>query len=326
MKVFVTGAAGFIGSVVTQRLIQEGYEVLGFDNLSKGHTKAIEPGAQFVEGDLRDAALIDKTLKDYRPEAVLHLAAEALIDESVKDPGLFFTVNASAGIPLLDSMRAIGCSRMIFSSTAATYGEPQYVPIDEEHPKEPVNSYGESKIQFERIMYWYRRSFGLNHVSFRYFNACGASDKYGEARKKETHIIPLLFEVALGHRKEFKLFGTDYDTPDGTCVRDYVHVIDIANAHILGLKKVDEIGERAYNIGSGNGNTNLEVIEAVREVTGHEIPFIEDERRPGDPARLVASSDRIKAELGWQPEFADIKEMVRSAWTWRQKHPNGYDS
>jgi UDP-glucose 4-epimerase len=324
VKVFVTGAAGFIGSVVTQRLVEEGYDVLGFDNLTKGHTKAVDPKARFVEGDIRDADLVNKTLADYRPDAVVHLAAEALIDESIKDPGHFFDVNVKGGLVILEAMRAIGCNRMIFSSTAATYGEPRYVPIDEDHPKDPVNSYGESKWQFERIMYWYRRSFGLNHVSFRYFNACGASDRYGEARKKETHIIPLLFEVALGQRTQFSLFGTDYDTPDGTCVRDYVHVIDIANAHILGLKKVDEIGERAFNIGSGNGNTNLEVIEAVREVTGHPIPVVKAARREGDPARLVASNDRIKAELGWQPQFADIKEMVRSAWAWRQKHPNGY--
>lgn len=326
MKVFVTGAAGFIGSVVTQRLIEEGYDVVGYDDMSKGHVQAFEPKGKLVQGDIRDADLVRKTLQDFRPEAVLHLAAEALIDESVTDPGRFFDVNVKGGLVLLEAMREIGCNRMIFSSTAATYGEPQYIPIDEDHPKEPVNSYGESKWQFERIMYWYRRSFGLNHVSFRYFNACGASDKYGEARKKETHIIPLLFEVALGHRKQFSLFGNDYDTPDGTCVRDYVHVIDIANAHILGLQKVDEIGERAFNIGSGNGNTNLEVIEAVREVTGHEIPFTWADRRPGDPARLVASNDRIRTELGWSPQYADIKEMVRSAWDWRQRHPNGYDS
>lgn len=324
MKIFVTGAAGFIGSVVTQRLIEEGYEVLGFDNLSKGHTAAVDPKAKFVEGDIRNADLVNRTIGDFRPDAVLHLAAEALIDESIKDPGIFFETNNHGGVVILEAMRAVGCNRMIFSSTAATYGEPKYVPIDEDHPKDPVNAYGESKIQFERVMYWYRRSFGLNHVSFRYFNACGASDKYGEARSKETHIIPLLFEVALGHRKQFHLFGTDYDTPDGTCVRDYVHVIDIANAHILGLRKVDEVGERAYNIGSGNGNTNLEVIQAVRDVTGKEIPTVDDARRPGDPARLVASNDRIKAELGWEPRYADIKSMVESAWAWRQRHPNGY--
>jgi UDP-glucose 4-epimerase len=213
---------------------------------------------------------------------------------------------------------------MIFSSTAAVYGEPQYVPIDEDHPKEPVNAYGESKLQFERIMAWYRRSFGLKHVSFRYFNACGASERYGEARKKETHIIPLLFEVALGQRDRFNLYGTDYDTSDGTCVRDYVHAIDIADAHLLGIHKVDELGARAYNIGSGNGNTNLEVIEAVREVTGHPVPIVNADRREGDPAKLVASNDRIRQELGWSPRFADIKEMVRSAWDWRVRHPNGY--
>lgn len=326
MKILVTGAAGFIGSVVTQRLIEDGYDVLAFDDLSKGHTQAVEPKARFVEGDIRDVERVNRTFAEYRPDAVLHLAAEALIDESVRNPGLFFDVNVHGGLVILEAMRANGCNRMIFSSTAATYGEPIHIPIDEDHPKEPVNAYGESKLQFERILAWYRRSFGLNHVSFRYFNACGASDKYGEARKRETHIIPLLFEVALGLRDNFNLYGDDYDTRDGTCVRDYVHVVDIANAHLLGLKRVDELGARAYNIGSGNGNTNLEVIEAARGVTGHEIPVVRAARREGDPAKLVASNGRIREELGWRPQFADIKDMARSAWDWRQRHPHGYES
>lgn len=326
MKVLVTGAAGFIGSVVTERLVSEGYDVVGLDNLTKGHTAAVEPNARFYHGDIRDESLVRQIFDEHRPAAVLHLAAEALIDESIKNPGLFFDVNVKGGLVLLEAMREFGCDKMIFSSTAATYGEPQYIPIDEDHPKDPVNAYGESKLQFERIMYWYRRSFGLNHVSLRYFNACGATEKYGEARKKETHIIPLLFEVALGQRKQFNLFGTDYDTPDGTCVRDYVHVYDIAEAHLLGLRKVEELGERAYNIGSGTGNTNLEVIEAVRKVTGHEICTIDDERRAGDPARLVASNNRIRDELSWNPRYAEIASMVESAWNWRSAHPNGYDN
>ncbi len=326
MKVFVTGAAGFIGSVVTERLIEEGHEVLAFDNLAKGHTAAVDPSARFVEGDLRDAAAVRQTILSFLPDAVVHLAAEALIDESILNPGLFFEVNVHGGVVLLEAMREAGCLNLIFSSTAAVFGEPEYVPIDEKHPKDPVNAYGESKLQFERILAWYRRSFGLNHVSFRYFNACGASERYGEARRHETHIIPLLFEVALGQRPHFKLFGTDYATPDGTCVRDYVHVADIAQAHLLGLEKVGALGAEAFNIGSGIGNTNLEVIAAVRDVTGHDIPIINDQPRMGDPAILVASSGRIKSMLGWKPQFADINSMVESAWRWRCAHPNGYSA
>jgi UDP-glucose 4-epimerase len=320
MKIFVTGAAGFIGSVVTERLLNLGHSVLVFDSLKYGHRAAVHEGAEFVEGDLRDAKLVFETLKSFEAEAVVHLAAEAYIDDSVVDPGIFFDVNTSAGLHMLMSMRDLGIRKMVFSSTSATYGEPKSIPVRESDPQDPVNAYGESKLQFEKTMTWFHKAHGLNHVSLRYFNACGASKRFGEDRKKETHIIPILFEVVEGRRKEFTLFGNDYPTPDGTCIRDYVHVEDIADAHILALEKIDQLGERAYNLGSGSGYSNLQVIEAARKVTGHPIEFQVGPRRVGDPARLVASHEKITAELGWRPQWTDLEKMIESSWVWRQKH------
>jgi UDP-glucose 4-epimerase len=327
MKVFVTGAAGFIGSVVVERLVEEGHEVVGFDSLKYGHRKAVHPSAAFVEGDLRDPAIIESAFSQHGPfDAVLHLAAEAYIDESVANPGLFFDVNTTGGLVLLQAMVRHGVKRIVFSSTAATYGEPKYIPIDEAHPKDPVNAYGESKLQFERTLAWFHIAHGVNHVSLRYFNACGATERCGEARSKETHIIPLLFDAAQGKREKFSLFGVDYETKDGTCVRDYVHVVDIANAHLLALAKIDELGERAYNIGSGAGFTNREVIAAVEKITGKSINAVDAPRRVGDPARLLASNELIRQELGWEPEFTDVESMIRTSWQWRLAHPNGYSA
>lgn len=326
LKVLVTGAGGYIGSVVTEQLIAQGYDVVAFDNLSHGHAAAIDPRAEFVQGDLLDAELLKNVLIEQSPDAVVHLAAEALIDASLRDPGLFFRVNVCGGLNLLEAMVAAGVKRMVFSSTAAVYGEPKRVPIMEDDDHIPVNSYGESKLAFERMLAWYRKSYGLKHVSLRYFNACGATRDHGEFRDSETHIIPILFEVALGHRDAIRLFGTDYDTPDGTCIRDYIHVADIAQAHILALKHMDRIEAAAYNMGNGAGYSNRQVIDAVSRITGREIPVVPAERRPGDPARLVASSERIRHELGWAPQYPDLETMVATAWEWRQQHPKGYKS
>lgn len=322
MKLLVTGAAGYIGSVVTEQLLTQGHDVVALDNLRHGFRAAVHPEARFVEGDLLDSRSLTALLATEQPDAVLHLAAEAAIDE--RDPGRFFRVNVSGGINLLEAMIANGVQRLIFSSTAAVYGEPTTVPLTERARKEPTNAYGESKLAFERILAWYRRSHGLRHISLRYFNACGATTRYGQAGRAETHILPILFEVALGQRANFQVYGTDYDTPDGTCIRDYIHVADIAQAHLLGLARIDAIGAAAYNMGNGSGYSVQEIIEAVRQVTGHAVPAIPAARRAGDPARLVASADHIRDELGWTPCHPDLETMVATAWAWRRAHPGGY--
>jgi UDP-glucose 4-epimerase len=324
MRVLVTGAAGFIGSVVTEQLLDAGHEVLALDNLKHGHSAAVLPPAQLIRGDLLDAAWLTEVLVQNHVEAVLHLAAEALIDESVRNPGLFFRVNTVGGLNLLDAMAAAGVRRLIFSSTAAVYGEPDRIPIPEDAPHRPVNSYGESKLAFERMLQWYHRAHGIRSIVLRYFNACGATERVGEYHVPETHLIPILFEVALGQRDNVRLYGTDYPTDDGTCIRDYVHVADIAGAHLLALQSDMTAACCAYNLGNSRGYSNREVINTVRQVSGREIAVREAPRRPGDPARLVASADRIRQDLGWQPRYPDLLSMVESAWTWRMAHPNGY--
>ncbi len=326
MKILVTGAAGYIGSVVTEQLVEEGHQVVALDNLRHGHRAAVDPQAQFVHGDLVDGQWLHAFLAASPVDAVVHLAAEALIDVSMRDPGLFYRCNVTGGLNLLEAMVAAGVKRIVFSSTAAVYGEPRGIPINESDPVKPVNSYGESKLAYERILEWYRLAHGLKYVSLRYFNACGATERHGEYHVPETHIIPILFEVALGKRKEFRLFGADYDTPDGTCIRDYIHIADIACAHVLALAQIDRIGARAYNMGNSLGYSNLKVIETVRDVTGCPIPVVSASRRPGDPARLVASSDQIRSELGWKPQRPSLTTMVETAWAWRQRHPQGYDA
>jgi UDP-glucose 4-epimerase len=318
MKILVTGAAGYIGSVVTERLVEHGHTVVALDNLRHGHRDAVNPAARFIQGDLLDREWLHEQVRRAGVDAVVHLAAEALIDESVRDPGRFFRVNVTGGLNLLDAMVAAGVTRIIFSSTAAVYGEPEAVPIREDARLQPVNSYGESKLAFERAMAWYQRAHGLRHVSLRYFNACGATERSGERHEPETHLIPILLDAALG-RRSMRLFGTDYDTPDGTCVRDYVHVIDIADAHLLCLKHIDAIEPTAFNLGNGSGYSNRQVIAAVERVTGRSIPVAAAPRRPGDPARLVASADRIARDLGWRPAMADLESMIESAWAWHQR-------
>lgn len=324
MRILVTGAAGFIGSVVTEQLLDEGHDVVALDSLKHGHAAAVLPDAELIRADLLDAARLNDIVASSRVEAVIHLAAEALIDESVRNPGLFFGVNTVGGLNLVEAMLAAGVKRLIFSSTAAVYGEPAATPIPEDAPCEPVNAYGESKLAFERMLPWYATAHDLRSISLRYFNACGATARCGEYHLPETHLIPILFEVALGQRGAINLFGSDYETPDGTCIRDYVHVADIARAHLLALARVDAVGSRAYNMGNSRGYSNLEVIETVRQVTGREIHVEAAARRPGDPARLVASDERIRSELGWEPEYPSLPAMVQSAWSWRIRHPNGY--
>ncbi|HEX3249971.1 MAG TPA: UDP-glucose 4-epimerase GalE [Pyrinomonadaceae bacterium] len=320
MKVLVTGGAGYIGSVVSEQLVNDGHEVVVYDNLSKGHRESVVEGARFVEGDLLESDKLVQTLNDNRVEAVIHMAAYSLVGESVEAPAKYYHNNVVSGLVLLDAMRDCGVKRIVFSSTAATYGEPESQPIFESAPANPTNPYGESKLAFEKAMHWYERAYGLRYASLRYFNAAGASEKCGEDHDPETHIIPITLQVATGKRPHVEIYGDDYPTADGTCIRDYIHVIDLARAHILAL---DVLSERSaiYNLGcGGDGYSVREVIETARRVTGKDIPVRMGPRRPGDPAVLIASSDKIKSELGWQPQFQDLKLIVESAWQWLLNH------
>ena len=316
MRVLVTGGAGYIGSVVTEELVKDGHQVVVYDNLSKGHRGAVVDAAAFVEGDLLDADKLRQTLNDNRTDAVIHMAAFSLVGESVEKPAKYYQNNVVAGLVLLDTMRDCGVSRIVFSSTAATYGEPEKQPIVESDPTNPTNPYGESKLAFERAMHWYEKAYGLRYASLRYFNAAGASEKCGEDHDPETHIIPITLQAATGKRPHVEIFGDDYPTADGTCIRDYIHVIDLAGAHILAL---DVLSERSaiYNLGcGGDGYSVRDVIETAKRVTGKEIPVRMGPRRAGDPAVLIASSDKIKSELGWQPQFQDLGVIIESAWKW----------
>jgi UDP-glucose 4-epimerase len=324
VNVLVTGGAGFIGSVVTEQLVEQGHGVVVLDTLKHGFRAAVHPSAKFVQGDILDEPTVEKLLRDEKIEAVAHLAAEAFIDDSLRDPGLFYRVNVSGGLCLLEAMMRAGVKQMVFSSTAAVYGQPESLLIPEDAPKVPCNSYGESKLAFEGMLAWYRAAYGLQYVCLRYFNACGATPRCGESRKRETHLIPIALAAALGQRDGLNLFGTDYDTPDGTCIRDYIHVTDIAQAHLLALEAMPRLGARAYNLGNNAGYSNWDVIRAVKEVTGRDFPVREDARRPGDPARLVADSSRIRNELSWKTAFPDLRTMVETAWKWREYHPGGY--
>ena len=321
MRILVVGGAGYIGSICTEVLADRDHEVAVFDNLIEGHRGALDPRAQFIEGDLQNRDQIDAALARSRPEAVMHFAASALVGESMQNPSKYFRNNIANGLNLLDAMIAAEVPRLVFSSTCATFGPPERVPIDETLPQRPINPYGESKLAFERILRWYDEIHGLKFVALRYFNAAGASEKFGEDHRIETHLIPNVLKVALGQKPHVEIFGTDYETPDGTCIRDYIHILDLAEAHILAL---EALKSESYNLGTGGGSSVREVIETCRAITGHPIPVMEKPRRPGDPPRLIAASTRIKSELGWEPRYQDLRAIVESAWSWHRKFPRGY--
>jgi UDP-glucose 4-epimerase len=322
--VLVTGGAGYVGSVIVECLLSAGSRVIVVDNFVQGHRDAVLPDATLVEADIGNQAQMERVLRENHVGAVIHMAAETVIARSMVDPGIFFRQNVAKGIALLDAMTAVGVKRLVFSSTAAVYGHPQQVPITEDHPKHPISPYGVSKWMFENILPWYRLAHGLSYVCLRYFNASGATERLGEGHEPESHLIPLILQVALGQRPEVAVFGGDYDTPDGSCVRDYVHVIDMAQAHIQALRRVEELGATAFNIGSGRGYSVREVVDAARVVTGHPIPAVIKPRRPGDPAVLQADHTRALAELDWHPQRQDISLILASAWAWHRAHPNGY--
>lgn len=323
MRVLVTGAAGYIGSVCTETLIERRHSVIALDDLSEGHQEAVDHRAIFCKVDLHDLPQLDHVFEKHSIDAVMHFAARCLVEESVREPGKYYRANVSAGINLLDSMLRHGVKKLIFSSTAATYGEPEKTPIPEEHRTLPVNPYGASKLLFERILSEFHANSGLEYITMRYFNAAGASELHGEDHHPETHIIPILLEVVSGEREAFQVYGDDYPTPDGTCVRDYVHVLDIAQAHVLAVERISEFPGRIYNIGNGHGFSVNQVLESASRVTGRKINFRTAPRRAGDPAVLVASSDRIRTELGWKPAFPEMDSIIGTAWKWKQRFPRG---
>ena len=324
MRVLVTGGAGYIGSVVTEQLIGDGHEVVVYDDLSKGYRGAVIEGAELVTAELADAAMLSQTLHERQIEAVIHMAASSIVGESVEQPSKYYQNNVVAGLVLLEAMLACDVKRFVFSSSASVYGEPERQPIDESAPTNPTNPYGETKLAFEHALKWFDRAYELRYASLRYFNAAGATANCGEDHDPETHIIPITLQVAAGKRSHVEIYGEDYPTPDGTCIRDYIHVIDLARAHIQALGALNE-GSRIYNLGCGGAGYSVrEVIDTAARVTGKEIPTRFGPRRAGDPAILVASSDRIKSELGWRPQYQDLGLIIESAWRWMQSHPNGY--
>ena len=321
MKVLVTGGAGYIGSCAAKHLLDAGHEVVVFDSMELGHVEAVDKRARLIVGDLRREGEILEAMRAAKPDAVMHFAAYALVGESSADPGKYFRNNDIGGIHLAESMKACGVKRIVFSSTCATYGQPDKMPITEDTPQRPTNPYGESKLLFEKMLGWYQRIHGFEPVFLRYFNACGAEGNLGEDREIETHIIPNVLRVPLGRKDKVEIFGGDYRTPDGTCVRDYVHISDLARAHLLALES-DFCG--ALNLGTGRGFSVKEIVEAARRVTGHPIPAVVAPRRPGDPDELVADPRKARDVLGWTAEWTDPEKIIASAWAWHSAHPWGY--
>ncbi|MVP01711.1 UDP-glucose 4-epimerase GalE [Paenibacillus lutrae] len=326
MAIMVTGGAGYIGSHAVAELLAKGEEVVIVDNLQQGHRNAILGGSLYV-GDLRDADFMDTVFRENEIDAVIHFAANSLVGESMTDPAKYYHNNVYGTLCLLDKMKEYGVQRIVFSSTAATYGEPENTPILETDRTQPTNAYGETKLSMEKMIKWFDHAHGIKSISLRYFNAAGAheSGQIGEDHQPETHLVPLILQVALGQRQHISVFGEDYDTPDGTCIRDYIHVSDLADAHVLAVEKLRQGGASGvFNLGSGNGFSVKEVIDIAREVTGHPIPAVAEARRAGDPAVLIASSDRAREQLGWKPKRDNLQAIIASAWAWHQAHPQGY--
>jgi len=327
MSILVLGGAGYIGSHTVYELIDGGMDVVIVDNLETGYAEAVHPKAKFYKGDIRSRSFIDSVFEQEKIDAVIHFAANSLVGESMVNPLKYYDNNLCGTKVLLESMVAHGIDKIVFSSTAATYGEPESIPILETDNNKPTNTYGETKLAMEKMFYWTSKAHGLRYVSLRYFNACGAhmSGEIGEAHNPETHLIPLILKVPNNQRENITIFGDDYDTKDGTCVRDYIHVTDLAQAHILAVKYLMDGGEsNIFNLGNGVGFTVKEVIEVARKVTGHPIPAVMAERRAGDPAKLIASSAKAVKILGWKPQYADLETIIASAWKWHSTHPNGY--
>ena len=327
MAILVCGGAGYIGSHAVHQLIQKGEGVVIVDNLSHGHRAALNPNAKFYEGDIRDSGVLDKIFTENKIEAVIHFAAYIEAGESVEKPLKYFNNNVYGTQILLEAMVKHEVKKIVFSSSAAVYGEPKKIPIEENDEKLPINPYGETKLMMEKIMQWVNRANGIDYVALRYFNAAGALEggAIGEDHHPETHLIPLILQVPLGKRDHITIFGEDYDTPDGTCLRDYIHVIDLADAHVLALEYLRKGGQSAaFNLGNGQGFSVKEMIEAAKKVTGKDIKVVVGERRAGDPAKLIASSDKARKILGWSPKYRNIEEIISTAWSWHCNHPKGY--
>lgn len=325
MKIFVTGGAGYIGSITVERLIKSGAEVVVFDNLYQGHRDAVHPDAVFVQGDLADKTAVENAIATHKPDGIMHFASYTLVGESMQRPFMYLRDNLVNGSHLVESAANHGVKGFILSSTANLFDDPERMPIDENERIVPGSPYGESKFMMERLLYWMDRIHGMRYTCLRYFNACGATEERGEDHDPETHLIPLVLEVALGQREKIVIFGDDYDTPDGSCVRDYIHVVDLAEAHILAMKALLDGGPSGkYNLGNGRGYSVKEVIQTAREVTGHPIPAEIGERRPGDPNILIASSESINHELNWRPQFPDLRTIIETAWNWHMANPHGY--
>ena len=325
MNILVTGAAGYIGSVCAEVLLSRGMNVIALDSLIEGHRAAVPPGAAFCQVDLGNREQLEGVFSQHKIDAVMHFAAEALVAKSVKEPSIFYATNVACGVNLLDVVTRYSVRKFIFSSTAATYGEPEIVPIPEDHRKLPINPYGKSKLVFEGILADYKAYTGLQYVCLRYFNAAGASRERGEHHRVETHLIPRVLEAAAGGLPHVDVFGTDYPTPDGTCVRDYIHILDIADSHVRALEEIGRVSGEAFNVGNSRGFSILEVINAAERITGREISRKLGPRRPGDPAVLVASKEKLKRTLGWEASHSSLEEIIQSAWAWKQKHPRGYE-
>jgi len=323
MKIMVTGGAGYIGSAAAAMLLEAGHEVLVYDSLVKGHRAAIPGAARFVEADLADEAVLHRTFQEFAPQAVLHFAAFIEAGESMREPGRFFENNLILSLRLIDACARYEVERFVLSSTAAVYASSD-IPLGEQSPLGPVNVYGQTKWMIEQALRWYQEIHGLHYAALRYFNAAGALPGRGEAHQPETHLIPLVLQVALGQRSDVQIYGSDYPTPDGTCIRDYIHIEDLVSAHLLALDALETYPRLVYNLGNGEGYSVRQVIETAREVTGHPIPALDAPRRPGDAPRLVASSELIREELGWKPKKPALRQIIASAWDWHRSHPNGY--